>query len=117
VDDDEELRASLVAGLASEGYHAVGAANGEEALAHLRRSLPPAVIILDLAMPTMNGWQFREIQKKTPGLASVPVVVMTANGSVHAAGFDAEAFLRKPVTLEELLAVLRRYCPPAKKTG
>src|SRR5688572_8239376 len=79
VDDDRELRESVCELLAEGGYDALGMANGAAALSYIREQQPkPKVILLDLMMPEMNGWQFREAQLGDPAISSIPVVVMTA---------------------------------------
>jgi CheY-like chemotaxis protein len=112
VDDDEPLRRSLCDSLEDEGYRVVGAANGAEALEYLRRAAErPCVIFLDLMMPVMNGWQFLGLQKGDPGLSAIPVVVITANGSVDRASIDAKEVVWKPLDLDTLLDTAGRYCP------
>ncbi len=103
VEDDLDLRDLLVEFLASEGYEVSAAADGERALAeaHARR---PDVILLDLMMPVMSGWQFREAQLDDPQLAGVPVVVVSAFDDT----LDAAAALRKPYELEDVLETVRR---------
>src|SRR5262249_54943332 len=73
VDDDRDIREALTQALVEGGYTAVGVANGQEALRWLRTATPaPCLILLDLAMPVMNGWQFRSEQQRDPGLAAIP---------------------------------------------
>jgi len=110
VDDDDELRDTLSEVLGQEGYEVLAAAGGEEALAHLRAGARPQLILLDLMMPNMSGWQMREQQLAEPSLAKIPVVVMTAIGTVDGMPPGDEVLL-KPVRLEALLKTVRRYCP------
>jgi CheY-like chemotaxis protein len=112
VEDDDDVRQSLVQLLRGEGFDGVAAASGEEALAQLRAGLRPCVILLDLMMPGMNGWQFIEEQQGHPGFGQIPVVVVSAYGSaegVRSAG--AADYVRKPIDVEALLAAIGRYCP------
>lgn len=111
VDDEFAIRDTLTGVLAQEGYEVVCAGNGQEALERLRESAPPAVILLDLMMPNMSGEQFRETQLADPLLASIPVVLLTADPSVRskARNVAAEGYLAKPFSLDDLLAVVRRY--------
>lgn len=112
VDDDDTLRESVCDALGDEGYATLGAADGSEALARLRAAAePPCVIVLDLMMPTMNGWQFRAVQQQDPALAAIPVVVVTAGGRSARSTIDVPDVLLKPVRLDDLLAAVRRYCP------
>lgn len=117
IDDDEDIRDSLVEALTDEGFAVTAATNGAEALAVLRTTadLRPCVIVLDLMMPVMDGWQFRAEQQKDAALAEIPVVVLSADGNVRtkAARLAAADALAKPVRLEMLLSVLSRYCAPA----
>ena len=112
VDDDRDIRDSLIELLEEHGYAAAGAANGLEALAVLRASPRlPCLILLDLMMPTMDGRQFREEQLKNPAWAELPVVVISAYGDV-AAQADAlnVEFARKPLAMRGVLDLVGRYC-------
>jgi CheY-like chemotaxis protein len=109
VEDDALIREMVVEILGDVGFTAVGAGNGEEALQHLRRArLQPALILLDLMMPVMNGWQFRIEQLKDPSLAGIPVVVMSASDNGYV---PAEGHVGKPFDLEALLDVISRLAP------
>jgi CheY-like chemotaxis protein len=113
VEDDPDLRDTLADVLSYEGYPVVTAANGVEGLALLQSSPRPALILLDLMMPVMNGWQFRTAQLQDPVLASIPVAVVSAvdEAREHAEMLDAAAYLRKPIQIEKLLELVERYCP------
>lgn len=113
VDDDAALRNTLIEALEGEGYRTTSASNGLEALERLRgEKTPPAVILLDMMMPVMDGWAFRDEQQRDPQLAEIPVVVFSAQGNVKemASEVSASAYLKKPVTLKELLAILGKFC-------
>jgi CheY-like chemotaxis protein len=110
VEDDRSLRDTLADLLADEGFEVACAANGREALERLAGSRPD-LIVLDLVMPVMDGWAFREAQRSSPSLAAIPTVVLSAscpadNPSVRSLG--AEAVLTKPVGTERLIGALRR---------
>jgi CheY-like chemotaxis protein len=106
VEDDADCRAALSEALSDEGYRLTFACDGAEALRQLTRELPlPDVILLDLAMPNMTGWQFRDLQKRRPELADIPVVVMTASNPL---GIDAAKVLQKPFDMSELVHWVRR---------
>lgn len=107
VDDDEDCREALAFLLSSEGYHVISAANGREALDYLRSS-PAALIILDLMMPVMDGWEFRRLQKNDPQIESVPVVVLTAAWNPYT--IDAQAIIRKPIDIDALIAAVKQNC-------
>ncbi|ALK99485.2 MULTISPECIES: response regulator [unclassified Massilia] len=111
VDDDADIRDVLSDFLEDEGYAVATAANGREALAHLQAHPQTSVVLLDLMMPIMNGFQFRTEQKADPAIAAVPVVVMTASGALGSGTIDAREVLAKPLDLERLLAALGGASP------
>ncbi len=110
IEDDQDIRDSLLE-LLEEDYEVATAANGAEALDLLRNEPKPDLILLDLMMPVMDGFTFREEQLKNPDWAKIPVVVMSADGHVAAkqARASADAYLKKPVDIEDLLSVLKKY--------
>jgi CheY-like chemotaxis protein len=111
VEDDAATRDALAMVLAAEGYSVVGAANGQEALSRLHTAPRPDLILLDLMMPVMDGWQFRREQAQDPALAGIPVVVLSADSNVQqkAASLHAAGYLQKPVDIENLLDAIGRY--------
>ena len=114
VEDDPDIRDAMTAILESEGYEVVGAAEGHEALDRLRGHLEgparPRVILLDLMMPVMDGWEFRRRQRANPAVADVPVVVLSALDQSRAVDLAATEILKKPLDFDRLLALVRRYC-------
>jgi CheY-like chemotaxis protein len=114
VDDDAGSLAALADILSMEGYLVETVANGQEALDHLRAAAsPPALIILDLFMPVMDGWQFLAEMKIDPKLSQlrIPVIVITAlNAKV-----EADAIIRKPVDLVRLLQAVTRLLETTPK--
>jgi CheY-like chemotaxis protein len=104
VDDDEDVRETIADVLQGQGYLTIVAANGKEALELIARRGPPSLILLDMMMPEMDGWEFRRQQAAHPELASVPVVVFSAGGKFP----EDVPVLTKPVTMEDLLAVVAR---------
>lgn len=112
IDDDVAIREALEAVLEDEGYAVQSAANGREALALLRTGEgQPTVILLDLMMPVVNGWEFRAAQQGDPSLAPIPVVVLSADRDVaaKAAALQVSGYLAKPINLDVLLDVVRGY--------
>ncbi|HEU4930123.1 MAG TPA: hybrid sensor histidine kinase/response regulator [Candidatus Krumholzibacteria bacterium] len=108
VDDEDDLRESIGELLAAAQYAVVCVENGNEALTHLRSNgTRPDLIVLDLMMPRMDGWEFREAQRSDPELASIPVVVMTASRNHRP--IDAEQILYKPVDPDVLMTVVDRH--------
>jgi CheY-like chemotaxis protein len=115
VDDDRDIRDSLIETLEDHGFRATGAANGAEALDVLRKSPErPSLILLDLMMPVMDGPEFREEQLKNPSWAEIPVVVISAysDAEARARGLDAEC-MRKPLKIRPLIDMVRRHCAAA----
>ena len=110
VEDDEDLRDMMAQMLTIEGFHATTVANGREALDYLHTASPPHVILLDLMMPVMDGWEFRRRQQADRDLARVPVIVLSALDQARAAIIDATAFLKKPLDFDLLLALVRQHC-------
>jgi CheY-like chemotaxis protein len=115
VEDDDDIREALTQILELEGYPVRSAGNGREALDVIEKEPVPCVILLDLMMPVMDGWQFRSEQLKDPRAAKVPVVVISADASVHqkAASLGAASVLPKPISLDRLLRAVQTHCVPA----
>ena len=117
VEDDGDTRELLAKLLAIEGFHAVSAEDGLEAL-HLlrtvRRRAPdvPCLVLLDLAMPRFSGHEFRRAQLGDPTVASVPIAVMSGASDIEkrAQALGAVATVAKPIDFNVLLDVVRRYC-------
>ena len=81
VEDDSALREALAQVLSDEGYELFSARDGLEAVNCLKKGNRPDVILLDLSMPVVNGWEFRMFQKRDPELAAIPVVQRSAVGT------------------------------------
>jgi CheY-like chemotaxis protein len=111
VDDDVEIRESIAEVLAEAGYDVALAANGREALEEMART-PVCAVLLDLMMPVMDGWELMREIRRSLQHAAVPVVVVSADANVRdkAAQLAADAWLRKPIHIVELLDLLDRYC-------
>jgi len=116
VEDDREQRETLCAMLDFEGFDHAEAANGRQALDYLNKARAPCLVLLDLEMPVMNGWDFRVKQLADERLARIPVVVVTANDEGLSKRFPGvEGFLWKPLKFEKLAVVLDRLCARKKK--
>jgi CheY-like chemotaxis protein len=111
VEDDFDIREALSGILRDEGYTVRGASNGAEALETLRRDPAVDLIVLDLMMPVMDGWAFRQIQREDPKLNHIPVLVLSADGGARerVQALGAVAFLRKPVQLDALLDTVEQF--------
>jgi CheY-like chemotaxis protein len=109
VEDDPDQRDAVALALEAEGYAVVTAGSGLDALERLHAGVRPCMILLDLMMPEMDGVQFRSEQLKSAALAEIPVVVVSAYGQQTRAKYLRVAdYLRKPVELDRLLAVVER---------
>jgi DNA-binding response OmpR family regulator len=113
VEDDADLREMMAQILTLEGFDAATATNGREALEYLRHSGDtPQLILLDLMMPVMDGWEFQRERRRDPALADVPVVVLSALDEARAAGAATHEFLKKPLDFDRLLKIVKGYCRP-----
>ncbi|MEO8431311.1 MAG: response regulator [Acidobacteriota bacterium] len=110
VEDDDALRETLCEVLEDEGLRAVGATNGLHALSLLENLPRPDLIILDLMMPVMNGWEFHERLKSKEHLSTVPVLLLSAyvQRETHTGPQDVEGALQKPVSVDDLMGWVRR---------
>lgn len=106
VDDEEDIREAVSEALSNEGYEVHGAGDGAQAL-EAARELRPSLVLLDLMMPGMNGWEFCAAQRNDPEISRIPVVVVSALGRVN--GLDAAGFIEKPFDLTELLNAVKRH--------
>jgi two-component system, chemotaxis family, chemotaxis protein CheY len=112
VDDDEDIRDVISLLLTARGYQVIALADGQEALDWLRQGERPCVILLDLMMPGMNGWEFREHQLADAELADIPVVILSGAGSLssHVETLRPEGVLAKPVDLSCLTQAVASHC-------
>ncbi|MBX7115503.1 MAG: response regulator [Myxococcaceae bacterium] len=113
VDDDATLRESVCEFLEDDGYHTISLGDAREALSLLEaHTEKPDIILLDLEMPGMTGWEFRQAQLQNPELRKVPVVAITGAGELH--GLQVDEVVKKPFRLEELTRAMKRHeSPPA----
>jgi CheY-like chemotaxis protein len=110
VEDDIDLRDMMAQLLALEGFSTATRANGIEALRFLQTEGAPNLILLDLMMPVMDGYEFLRAQHEDPRFKDIPVVVLSALDPSRAASVTASAFLKKPLNFERLLELVRAYC-------
>jgi CheY-like chemotaxis protein len=111
VEDDSRLRSGLGDLLRQNGYEVVVAETGEQGISRLRSEERTDLIVLDLRMPGMNGWQFRSEQRRDTALASIPVIVATAdwNAESEAETLGAVFCLKKPYSPQKLVETVRRF--------
>jgi signal transduction histidine kinase len=115
VEDDSAIRTTLADLLRDDGCAVTTAGHGREALSHLRQAGTPDVIILDLMMPVMDGWEFRLEQEADPTLAGIPVIAMSADVSAKARAIAAAAYVRKPIDFDTLVRQIRAVVDRARK--
>lgn len=106
VDDDECLRDALAMVLQRRGYRVRCCCDALDALATLAAESEPDVILLDLLMPRMDGWEFRVKQRRVPKWAEIPLIVLSGDTSVKAEAIDADAYLPKPIEQRVLLETI-----------
>jgi CheY-like chemotaxis protein len=109
VDDSHDTRVELRELLEDEGYSVITACTGREALAFLRGASPPALALVDLWMPIMDGAELAQWVRADPDLARLPLVLITAQAPAAEVRALVDEFLRKPFGREELLEVVERY--------
>jgi CheY-like chemotaxis protein len=112
VDDDGDIRELMKIFLEAEGYNVIVAADGFEAIEHLKRTIRPSLILLDLMMPRMDGEQFL-MEMRSIGFAKIPVVIMAGHSAAQrkADELRVASCLMKPVELDELLRTIQRLAP------
>jgi CheY-like chemotaxis protein len=115
VEDNPEIRETVAEILRLEGYDVYPVPDGKQALRMLRHVPSPTLILLDMMMPVMSGWEFLEAQHADAKFAHLPVVVMSALKAPQALHSESEpldvrGYLRKPVDLETLLEIVALYC-------
>jgi CheY-like chemotaxis protein len=112
VDDDADLNASMRTVLEAEGHEVVTATNGREALNLLKADeFQPAVMVLDLMMPMMNGWQLLDIIARDRKLQTIPIILTSAYFGDRFVG-DPYTMLPKPFALDRLLDLVAHHCRP-----
>lgn len=109
IEDDEDIREILKETLELESYKVEIAVNGQDALDKLSQSkVLPDLILLDLMMPVMNGWEFSLAAQKDSRLSKIPIIVVSAYVD-QAENIKCEGFIEKPIILNDLLNVLRSH--------
>ena len=120
LEDHDDFRELLKDVLQREGYRVIGSSSAVEALTLLQGGTPVCLILLDLMMPGVSGFQFRSEQRADESLRDIPVIVLTGgqHSSDYHANLDAVAYLQKPVDMDAVLALVREHCgPPEPRAG
>jgi two-component system chemotaxis response regulator CheY len=115
VEDNADIREVLEIALMNEGYRVYAVNNGKEAVSALKKIPGPSLILLDMMMPVMNGWEFFDIQTAHPEFGPLPVVVVSALGASSALAaktksLPAVGYIKKPFDLGVLISLVRDYC-------
>ena len=110
VEDDPDTREMLGKFLELEGFRVETASNGQQALDKLETGIKACVIVLDLMMPVMDGWQFRRRQTEDARIAKIPTIIVSAAGRDRMAQVSADAYLAKPIDMDELLTRVSEFC-------
>ena len=110
IEDNDDIREMMAISLEMEGHEVAVAANGRQALAQLENGLQPCVILLDLMMPVMNGWEFKAALQNDDRFRDIPLVVISAAGKDLIGKIPSGTFLAKPVDVDTLLDVVCDYC-------
>ena len=117
VEDDPTMQKMALKILRSRGFRSELAKNGREAV-EMARALQPSLILMDLSLPEMNGWEATRALKADPGLSQIPVVAITAHAMVGdretAIAAGCAECLTKPYELEELISLVERYVGKAE---
>jgi len=113
VEDDDDLRGLLRETIEATGHGVITAADGREALDVLSEGARPCLVLLDLMMPVMSGWEVLDALRRSGALDALPVVVVSAAARLGDALVGARGLLRKPVEVERLLATVEMHCPHA----
>ncbi|MBN9684252.1 MULTISPECIES: response regulator [unclassified Corallococcus] len=118
VDDDPDILEALSEILEAEGFEIRRARNGKEALERLEPD-PPHLILLDLMMPVMDGWEFAQRMRQKPDFAGIPIIVLSADRNVGSKAKDIGAMghLAKPFELNDLLSMVRQSLNPSTDTS
>jgi CheY-like chemotaxis protein len=110
IEDDKEFRDMLRELLEEEQYRVVALSNGAEALEVLRGDTVPNVILLDVSMPVMDGFDFLRFRNDDPKLAAIPVVLVTNAKPHERPTIGVNDVVRKPIDIDETLFAIKRYC-------
>ena len=109
VEDDDSIRETLQSVLELEGHDVLAAENGQVGLELLKNNPKPCLILLDLMMPVMNGWDFAAALEKDNSLSTIPVIIISAYNE-KAIHIKSKAILKKPVDINTLYGAIKEWC-------
>ncbi|MDY7232369.1 response regulator [Hyalangium rubrum] len=117
VEDDPDIREALQGFLELQGYEVRVASHGREAVEHLTRGPRPALILLDMGLPIMDGHRLLTFRKQTDGFSEIPVVILSAgmaamhprDRALYASNYNVAAFIKKPADLQTLVEAVERH--------
>jgi CheY-like chemotaxis protein len=115
VEDDDDIREAIGDILQEQGYEVALAENGEHALQVLAEVNRPCLLLVDLVMPKMDGWQLMKALSKNDRLATIPVIVMSA--MPKAEKLDGQRVVKKPIDLDMMLEIVREHCCGERGSG
>jgi CheY-like chemotaxis protein len=110
VDDDEDSRRPLLQLLEQQGYLAAEAGNGAEAIGLLKQGLDPDLILTDLVMPVMSGWDLCEELKRMPGWRAIPLIVLCGMNADQRGQLEVDDAFEKPTDYDKLLGKIAELC-------
>lgn len=118
IDDDPHIREVITETLSDEGFDVIALGDGREAVSYALRQ-PPGLIVLDLMMPKMSGWQVMDVLRTTPQGAAIPIVLVSASRELDqtARTSDVAAHIAKPFDIDTLVAIVERHCLAPKQTA
>jgi CheY-like chemotaxis protein len=111
IEDESDIRTILKDALEWEGYRVYTASNGKEGMETLLEMPTPCLILLDLMMPVMNGWEFANALQTDRAYVDIPIVALSAFSDPEKK-IRAQGFIKKPVDLDFLLGLVREHCGP-----
>lgn len=109
IEDDQDIRETLQNMLLAEGYEVLTATNGKEGIELLKSNSQPRLVLLDMAMPVMNGMEFLDILTNDTILAAIPVYIHSATANLVDIN-GARGLIRKPASYEAILRLVKSYC-------
>jgi CheY-like chemotaxis protein len=110
VEDNDDVREMMSLALQLDGHSVRAAVNGRDALTQLRGGLRPCLILMDLMMPEMNGWELRAALRADPAWRDIPVVVISAVNPETAERLQSTTYLPKPIDIDNLLEMVCTHC-------